>query len=300
MSIVSPVHLIGAQITPIWSGERLCRKYSSFSGCGRIGEVWLTSVSKKNTAYAELGGNRVPFEEYLHMCGLKAPPLLKLLDTSHPLSIQIHPDSEAAAKHGGIPKSELWYILDAAPDSYIFYGTKDGFTESDVKTAILNGNIESKLRRINVKSGEVYMIPSGMLHSLGAGITVLEVQNLAGSTYRVKDIAGTREVHTVEAADSLHLYSPTDTASLALGDTSRLKEHRLIGTVLAATPDFAVTHYSAEGVCRTISVAKGVYMFCELGGGISGDTKFCAGDSLFFGCGGTLTLDTHSSVIFAA
>lgn len=300
MNTVSPVHLIGAKLSPIWSGESLCEKYSSFSDCGRVGEVWLTSVTDDCPAYARHFGQLIPFAEYLRLCGLEAPPLVKLLDTSLPLSVQIHPDREAAARHGGIPKSELWYILSAAPDAHILYGTKEGLTEGDVRDAIFDGSIEEKLCRINVKVGEVYMLPSGMLHSLGAGITVLEVQNLAGSTYRVKDIAGTREVHTVEASDSLHIYTEADAAALALSDMSRLRKKRLVGTVLAATPDFAVTRYSAEHGRSTLTVSAGVCMFCERGGGSAEGTEFFAGDSLFFGYEGTLTLNAGSCVIFTA
>lgn len=300
MNTVSPVHLIGAKLSPIWSGESLCKKYSSFSDCGRVGEVWLTSVTDDCPSYAGHLGQLIPFDRYLSLCGLEAPPLVKLLDTSLPLSVQIHPDREAAARHGGVPKSELWYILSAAPDAHILYGTKESLTEEDIRDAIFDGSIEDKLCRINVKVGEVYMLPSGMLHSLGAGITVLEVQNLAGSTYRVKDIAGTREVHTAEASDSLRIYTKADAAALALSDMSRLREKRLVGTVLAATPDFAVTRYSADHGRSTLTVSEGVCMFCERGGGSAEGTEFFAGDSLFFGYEGTLALDAGSCVIFTA
>lgn len=293
----SPVFLKGAIHTPVWSGSRLSETYRCFGGAGKIGEVWLTSDSESLVMIDE---RAVAFGEYLRITGNPVPPLVKLIDAGAPLSIQVHPDEIAAMKHGGISKSEIWYVLAADPGATILYGIVDGVTADDVRYEIRYGDAEPLLRRIAVQTGDVFMIPPGMIHSLGAGVTVLEVQSCAGTTYRVKDLAGNRETHPEKSADSLRIFSMDAAFAEAFADPDRIRKFTLPGNIIAATADYALTRCISSDDTLTYDVNAGVCVFCESGSGKVGNIIFSAGDSLFFGYGGRMSLDPHTTVFFIA
>lgn len=295
-----PVKLKGKHVSPIWSGDKLSRIYSAFSGCGKIGESWETSIVTGSEAYITnckyTNNDTVAFPEYLENIGRPVPPLVKLLDSEKPLSIQVHPDEKSAVKLGGISKSEIWYILDSEPGSYIYYGTKPEIEEKQIEDVIRNGQIEELLNRIYVKPGDVYMIPPGMIHSLGGGITVLEVQNRSGTTYRVKDIAGTRETHINESLESIKLYSLSEAMSLAFTTKPRFK---ICDNIIASTDDFTVFRYTSDASEEIKTICNGIYMFCVCGGGNSHDIYFDSGDSLYFpDKDSSIKLKANSTVIF--
>jgi len=299
--IKSPVKLSGAIVTPIWSGNKLSRMYDRFKDQKKIGECWETSAEKTAPASVILDDHSILFLEYLRTHDLSVPPLIKLIDAGESLSIQVHPDDIAAAVHGGISKSELWYILAAEDNTSILYGTLPGVTAEDVCAAVTDGNIETLLCRIPVKKGDIFMIPPGMIHSLGAGVTVLEIQDRAGTTYRIKDLSGNREVHINESIDSIRIYSLDEAASLAFGRSHQPNGSTLPGTLIASLPGFSLTRYESHENTETLTLPdRGVYMFCEHGSGIAGTVSFASGDSLFFGdneC--TINIDPFTSVFFA-
>lgn len=295
---MSAVKLTGSKFTPIWSGDRLSRLYRSFENGGRIGESWESSVEDGSEATVFVDGDNVSFCQYLRNNGLVAPPLVKLLDSAAPLSIQVHPDEIAAKLLGGRSKSEIWYVLAADSGAEILYGTKDGVTLAETKEAIKDGTVESKLRRVAVHPGDVFMIPPGLIHSLGAGITVLEVQDKVGTTYRVKDIAGNRETHVKESLESVKIYSAEQIERYRFSKACYANESDLPGTVIAQTEGYTVSKYSTDDSGYEIALPSGgVYMFCEDGNGSAGDLQFEKGDSLFFPTSDKITLSPRTSVI---
>lgn len=274
----------------------LSEMYRSFKGKGRIGESWETSVESIAEAITIDGENEVPFSAYLTRHGLGAPPLVKLLDADSPLSIQIHPDEKAAHFLGGVSKSEIWYVLSAHEDAHILYGTKKGISLTEAIDAIFNGNIETVLNKIFVKPGDIFMIPPGMIHSLGGGITVLEIQNNAGTTYRIKDIAGNREIHVSESIECLKIYSD-----------EQIKEYRTAhipynigkvpGEIIVCADGYTVGILSSSK-CGDVAVSSGTYMFCENGCGSCCGVDFEKGDSIFFPVPSSMYHSSDSSLIF--
>ena len=117
------------------------------------------------------------------------PLLIKFLDAQEHLSVQVHPDERMARKLGGNVrvKNEAWYVLHAEPDGAIYRGLNEGVTKESFVQAIRDGAVASTLRRIRVKPGECYYLPSGTVHALGAGVVVAEVQTPSDITYRVYD-----------------------------------------------------------------------------------------------------------------
>lgn len=123
--------------------------------------------------------------------GVEFPLLLKLISAKDKLSVQVHPDDEyARVNEGGkLGKTEAWVILEAEPSAEIVYGITEGVTAKDLEKACERGGnaVKSCLNTIPVKAGEVYFIPAGMVHALGGGITLMEIQQSSDITYRFYD-----------------------------------------------------------------------------------------------------------------
>ena len=115
------------------------------------------------------------------------PLLAKLIDAQEKLSLQVHPPTLVAEKLGSEPKAELWYIVDAAPDAEIYAGLRRGVTRDDFEASVKNGSASELVHRIKVKSGDAMFMPSGRLHTMGAGVLVAEIQQNSDTTYRVFD-----------------------------------------------------------------------------------------------------------------
>ena len=115
------------------------------------------------------------------------PILIKILDARDDLSIQVHPPVEKAAELGGEPKTEMWFIADAAPGAKLYVGLKKGVSRADFEDAIANGTVEDCVHAIHPQAGESIFIPSGRLHAIGAGLLIHEIQQNSDTTYRVFD-----------------------------------------------------------------------------------------------------------------
>ena len=139
------------------------------------------------------------------------PLLLKAIHAQDLLSVQVHPDDAYAAAHEGgkLGKSEAWAILSAEPGAQIVYGVREGVTKEALAAACSKGGeaVQRCLNRVSVKPGEVYNIPAGMVHALGGGITLLEIQQSSDVTYRFydwdrRDAQGkSRELHIAKGLD---------------------------------------------------------------------------------------------------
>jgi mannose-6-phosphate isomerase len=126
--------------------------------------------------------------------------LLKLLFTSQPLSIQVHP-GDAYAHSIGLPhgKTEAWYVLRADPDSKIALGLKERLTSQQLHEAIDNGSIPDLVRWQSVSSGDTIFVPPGTIHAIGAGVVIAEIQQRSDATFRLFDFGRQRELHKERA-----------------------------------------------------------------------------------------------------
>ncbi|MFT5284375.1 MAG: mannose-6-phosphate isomerase [Planctomycetota bacterium] len=117
------------------------------------------------------------------------PLLVKYIDASLSLSIQVHPDDEAALRlgNGSEGKTEAWYILAAEPGAAIYSGLKPGVTREQFEASTADGTVEQLLQRFEIKAGDCITILGGTVHAIGAGVTLLEVQQNSDTTYRVWD-----------------------------------------------------------------------------------------------------------------
>jgi mannose-6-phosphate isomerase len=115
------------------------------------------------------------------------PLLIKILDAQDKLSLQVHPPAHKAAELGGEPKTEAWYIADAAPGAELYVGLKRGITAAGFEQKIQTGDVAECFHRVPVKAGDTMFLPSGRVHAIGAGLVIFEIQQNSDTTYRVFD-----------------------------------------------------------------------------------------------------------------
>lgn len=134
------------------------------------------------------------------------PLLIKFIDANDKLSVQVHPDDEYAQIHEGeLGKNEMWYILDAKPGAKLIYGLKPGVTKEVFEKAVKENCIHDCLNYLNVNAGDFINIPAGMVHAIGEGIVLAEIQQNSNTTYRIydydrRDLKGnTRPLHIEKA-----------------------------------------------------------------------------------------------------
>lgn len=125
------------------------------------------------------------------------PLLFKFLFTTQKLSVQVHPDDARAREweNGSRGKTEMWRIIRAEPGATIALGFQEELTHEQAQAAALSGEIEHLLRWIPVKPGDMYFVPAGTVHAIGAGIALCEVQQNSNVTYRLYDYGRPRELH---------------------------------------------------------------------------------------------------------
>jgi mannose-6-phosphate isomerase len=148
--------------------------------------------------FPRLAGD-VPVGEIWFEAPVDAPLLIKYLFTAERLSIQVHPDDQAARARG-LPrgKDEAWYILDAEPEARIGLGLTRQVSREALRAAALDGTIEGLLDWRPVAKGELLYSPAGTIHAIGGGIALIEIQQNLDLTYRLYDYDRPRELHLDE------------------------------------------------------------------------------------------------------
>lgn len=165
--------------------------------------------------------------------------LLKLLFTSQPLSIQVHPD-DVVARSMGLPngKSEAWYVLSASPGAKVAVGLKRRVDASHLRDAIEDGSIANLVYWRGVKSGDVIPIAAGTIHAIGAGLVIAEIQQRSDTTFRLFDYGRQRGLDT-DKAIAAAVTCPADGAVIA----RPLSDGR---TLLIASPHFVLERFDLD------------------------------------------------------
>lgn len=221
----------------LWGGERLktfVGDFATLQTVEPIGEAWLVYAENQiingpmagqtlqhaaDVLQASLLGTK-SVERY----GTKVPLLAKLIDAADKLSVQVHPDDAYAAHHEAesehLGKTEAWYILDATPDAQIVWDFEREVSSSEVKQAADKGELESLLRHVPVRTGDVIHNEAGRVHAIGAGVFLYEIQQSSDLTYRLYDYdrrglnGEPRELHLDKALDMM-MNNPDQNAKLA-------------------------------------------------------------------------------------
>lgn len=208
----------------IWGGDEICKFKGVTPGQDGIGESWEISSVKGNvsvvangelenkdlgeiidTYKAQLVGKK-NFETF----GNTFPLLIKFIDARDNLSIQVHPDDELAKKrHDSFGKTEMWYVINATPSAFLYSGFEKQMTPESYVKSIEDNTFVDSLAKHDVKAGDVFFLPAGRVHAIGAGTFIAEIQQTSNITYRIydynrKDANGNgRELHTELAKDAI-------------------------------------------------------------------------------------------------
>lgn len=194
---IEPLEFTPVYKSYLWGGSRIAANYAREGAPGVCAESWEISGHAdgmsvvKSGAYAgqtlaalaetfgrALVGEASPTEKTF-------PLLFKLIDARERLSVQVHPSDATAAKFGGEAKSEMWYLL--GEDGQLFAGLKPGVTEAGFRTALAEGKVAQLLATYDVREGDALYIPGGLVHAIGEGCLVYEVQQCSNTTYRLYD-----------------------------------------------------------------------------------------------------------------
>jgi len=210
--------------TTLWGGRGIVRLKHLPESSRAFGESWeisglpgaetpvLEGEHKGATLSALIGryGAELVGNENFHRYGTTFPLLVKFISSAADLSIQVHP-GDAMARRLGRPfgKTEMWYIVDAAPDASVVSGFCHDFSAEACETAIGNGTLADHLNRLPTRRGDSFFIPAGRIHSIGAGNLLVEIQQSSNDTFRVYDFdrvdkdGHKRELHVEQAREAL-------------------------------------------------------------------------------------------------
>jgi mannose-6-phosphate isomerase len=201
--------------------------------------------------------------------------LLKLLFTTQPLSIQVHPN-DAFAQSIGLAngKTEAWYILSAAPHAEVAIGLKRLIASTELRAAIADGSVVDMVQWRPVQRGDVYSVSAGTVHAIGAGIVLVEIQQRSDATFRIFDYERQRDLH-VENAVAVADLGPAEEQS----PPEELSDSR---TALIASRYFVLEKISLPPGSRwALHARRETWMLVLEGGGRIGITDVSMGDVMF-------------------
>ncbi|MEG1611194.1 MAG: type I phosphomannose isomerase catalytic subunit [Alistipes sp.] len=208
----------------LWGGEKIVPYKQISSSQAAVGESWELSGVRGNESVVANGddagmtlpqliarerGALVGGHVYDRF-GSEFPLLIKFIDAQQDLSIQVHPnDTLAQKRHKSQGKTEMWYVVDADKGAKLRSGFAQHITPAEYEAAVANNTITNLLREYEIHRGDLFFLPAGRIHSIGAGSFIAEIQQTSDITYRIydfnrRDAAGkTRELHTELAKDAI-------------------------------------------------------------------------------------------------
>jgi mannose-6-phosphate isomerase len=185
----------------VWGRETLAPYFPEVPLNQRIGEIWFTHEENRTITGETLGELLAARPEILGRAADPTHPgicplLVKLLFTSERLSVQVHPDDSYAQQHHScLGKTEAWYVVDAQPPGEVAVGFKAPLSPERLRESALSGEIEQLLDWRTAAPGDLFFVPAGTVHAIGAGMTICEVQESSDITYRLYDYGRPRELH---------------------------------------------------------------------------------------------------------
>ena len=246
----------------IWGGEKLEKELHKPIHQPLIGESWEVSTVKGDISVIDNGAlkgtslqtlieqapeallGRAVYKRF----GTDFPLLIKFIDAAQDLSIQVHPDDALAkARHNSFGKTEMWYIMEADPNASIIIGFNRNVSKEEYQSHLENKTLSQLLNYEKVSHGDMFFIPAGKIHAIGAGVLLAEIQQTSDITYRVydfdrKDDAGNlRELHLEQSIDVLTIGKPANSRPVTIQADS------LTSTLLVANDFFAVYKWDIAG-----------------------------------------------------
>ena len=296
----------------LWGGGRLNDDFEKNIPLSPLAETWECSThpdGQSAVAGGDFDGKTLAevlktHPEYLglrHRGDKELPLLIKFIDAKRDLSVQVHPTDDYARLHenGQLGKTEMWYVLDAKPGTNLIYGLRQDCTREELRRAIEAGNVMKYLQKVPIHKDDLFFIPPGTIHAIGAGALVAEIQESSNLTYRLYDYdrvdkdGRKRTLHIEKALDVADLHGsaeprqPLRVLKYRQGVASELLsrcKYFEVYRMLVNTERRQKVEYRADelafrvllcvGGCGTISYPGGVIPFYK------GDCMFVPADSV--------------------
>lgn len=235
----------------------------------RIGEVWFDTPA------------------------LDLPVLVKWLFTSERLSIQVHPDDVQGRAHGFVSgKEECWVVVAAEPDAVLGIGTRVALDPDTLRRAALNGEIEGVMDWKPVRPGDYFYIPAGTIHAIGAGVTLVEVQQNADVTYRLYDYGRPRKLH-LDAGVAVSRARPYADARTGRINSAR-SQHLVEG------PHFDLWHLRGEAIADWTTRMAGLWVVPLSGDVEAAGKRATVGECLYLPDRTALAASDDAAVLVAS
>ncbi len=237
-----------------WGVEHLRPWDNAAHGGHAIGEIWYERPSN---------------------AAINPSLLLKLLFTSQPLSIQVHPD-DAFAHSMGLPngKTEAWYVLSALPEAKVALGLSRRLTSQQLRASIDTGSISDLIAWRTVSANDTFLVPAGTIHTIGAGLIIAELQQQSDATFRLFDHGSKRELHIEKAI----VVADAGPADFQVRQNQLTVERRL----LVSNPHFVFERIDlAANSSWRLDADRETWLLVVEGGALAGSFEVVIGDALF-------------------
>lgn len=211
--------------TMVWGGDKIAPFKGVFTTRNRIGESWEISAVEGHVSVVSNGplagkdltelmneyGPLLAGNKVYERTGAEFPLLIKFIDAKDDLSIQVHPNDELAARThpGQNGKTEMWYVIGAAKGAHLLSGLTQEITPDEYEEYVKDNTITDVLARHEISPGDIYFLPAGRIHAIGAGSFVAEIQQTSDITYRIYDYGRLgldgkpRELHIEQAKEAI-------------------------------------------------------------------------------------------------
>ncbi|MBN1624630.1 MAG: class I mannose-6-phosphate isomerase [Clostridia bacterium] len=269
----------------IWGGRRL-ESFGKELPAGITAESWEIACHPAGTGVVSVGplkGKSLQelIDEYKELLlgtelykdsNNKFPLLIKLIDASKDLSVQVHPDDEYAFinENGELGKNEMWYVVDALPGTKLVSGIKAQITKEVFEEAVKEGTVEECLNFVEVQPGDCFNIPAGLIHAIGAGNLICEIQQNSNTTYRVYDYNRTddqgnkRPLHVEKALEVIDFSKRKKIHYTGI----TIENDSLKRTFLVANEYFAVEKITFDGSFEENTEGERFHCFTVLDGSL--------------------------------
>ena len=213
----------------LWGGNRLKTEFNKEIDLVPLAETWECSTHPDGPSVIVTGrhaGKTLAelLKEHPEYLGKhpgtegELPVLIKFIDAKKNLSVQVHPDDDYARKYenGQLGKTEMWYVMDAAPDAQLVYGFNHDITKEQLRQSLKDGTVEKYLQKVKIQKDDVFFIEAGTVHAIGAGALIAEIQESSNLTYRLYDYnrvgkdGKLRELHIDKALAVTNLKSSSE------------------------------------------------------------------------------------------
>ena len=304
-----PYKLEGYYTDYIWGGDKLKKYWNKNTPQPIIAESWEFSLylDKESTIIngALKGKNlRELFSENpeifgSNLCSIKDFPLLiKLIDATKDLSVQVHPSDDYAIKYENqFGKTEMWYIADAEADASIYFGLKQSVSKEELARRIEDNTIEQLLNEVKVQAGDCFFIESGTLHAIKAGVTVIEIQQNSNLTYRVYDYnrvdnnGNSRELHIEKAIEVANI----EKTEIRNANYSDIEYNTL--TNMSGCIYFIVDFAKVIGSFELLNNQSFLALTIAEGSGQVNNVDFEKGDTFMIPCAYKAKIESESAIV---